>query len=85
MHVRSHSPPSLTTFFLASATEMLKNKIDKMSLIGNWHTKNIDQVNLTFSVVSSDVRSKSSIIHNRHKVLISRFVEIAKITICSKL
>ena len=38
----------------------------------------IDQENLTFSVFSTGVRSKSSEIHNRHKVFISRFVEIAK-------
>ena len=57
---------------------MLNNKLDKMSLIGNWHTEDIDQENLTFSVFSTGVRSKSSESHNRHKVLISRFVEIAK-------
>ena len=57
---------------------MLKNKIDKMSLIGNWHTEDIDQENLTFSVFSTSVRSKSSKIHTHYKVLISRFVEIAK-------
>ena len=57
---------------------MLNNKIDKMSLIGKWHTEDIDQENLTFSVFSTGVRSKSSKIHRRHKVLISRFAEIAK-------
>ena len=57
---------------------MLNNKIDKMSLIGNWHTEDIDHENLTFSVFSIGVRSKSSEIHNRHKVFISRFVEVAK-------
>ena len=49
-----------------------------MSLIGNWHTEDIDQENSTFSVFSTGVRSKSSNIHNRQKVLISRFVETAK-------
>ena len=57
---------------------MSKNKIDKINLIGNWHTEDIDQENLTFSVFSTGVRSKSRKIHNIHKVLISRFVEIAK-------
>ena len=71
---RCHYQP----FFLTSDAEMLNNKIDKMSLIGNWHTEDIDQGNLTFSVFSTGVRPKSSNIHNRHKALISRFVEIAK-------
>ena len=57
---------------------MLNNKIDKLSLIGNWHTEDIDQENLTFSVFSTGVRSKSSNIHNHHKFLTTRFVEIAK-------
>ena len=57
---------------------MLNNKIDKMSLIGNWHIEDIEQENLTFSVFLTAVRSKTSNIHNRHKVLISKFVEIAK-------
>ena len=55
---------------------MLNNKIDKMSFIGNWHTEDIDQENLIFSVFSTGVRSKSCSIHNRHKVVITRFVEI---------
>ena len=63
---------------------MLNNKKDKMSLKGNWHTEDFDQENLTFSVFTTGVRSKSSKIHNRHKVRFSKFVEIAKKT-CSKL
>ena len=55
-----------------------------MSLIGNWHTEDIDRINLSFLVFPSGVRSKISNIHNRYKVIISRFAEIAK-RICSKL
>ena len=57
---------------------MLNSKIDKMSLIENWHTEDLYKENLNFSVFSTGVRSKSSKIHSRHKVLISRFAEIAK-------
>ena len=57
---------------------MLNNKINEMSLIENWHNEDIEQENLTFSVFSIGVRSKRSKIRNPHKVLISRFVEIAK-------
>ena len=39
---------------------MLNNKKDKMSLIENWHTEDIDQENLTLSVFSTGIRSKSS-------------------------
>ena len=57
---------------------MLNNRIDKMSLMKNWYTEDNDQENLTFSVFSTGVRSKLSFIHNHYKVLIWKFVEIAK-------
>ena len=57
---------------------MLNNKIDEMSLIENWHTEDIYQEISNFSVFSTGVRSRSRKIHSRHKVLISRFAEIAK-------
>ena len=56
-----------------------------MSLMKNWHTEDIDQKNLIFSVFSTGVRSKRSKIHNHYKVLISKFVEIAKKRICLSL
>ena len=75
MQIYSQSSPSLTTFFLNLRTEVLNKKIDKMSLVRNWHTEGIDQKKLSFSVFSNGVRSKKSNIQNRHKVLISGFVE----------
>ena len=56
---------------------MLNDKIDKMSLIRNWHTEGIDQEKLNFSVFSNGVRSKKINNHNRHKDLSPRFVDIA--------
>ena len=52
---------------------MLNNRIDKMSLMKNWYTEDIDQENLTFSVFSTGVRSKRSIIHNHYKFLIGSY------------
>ena len=49
---RRHEQPS----FLISDTEVLNIKIDKMSLIRNWHTEIIDQENLNFSSFSNGVR-----------------------------
>ena len=41
---------------------LMKNKLSKMSLLGNWHTEDIDSERLKFSVFSTGSWSKN--VHN---------------------
>ena len=59
---------------------MMKNKISKMSLLGKWHTEDIDSERLKFSVFSTGSWSKNMHIRNRHIVSISRWKEVANHT-----
>ena len=47
---------------------LTKNKLSKMSHLGNWHTEDIDGERLKFSVFSTGSWSKNMHIHNRHIV-----------------
>ena len=59
---------------------LMKNKLSKMSLLGNWHTEDIDSEQLKFSVFSTGSWSKNMHIHNRYIVFISRRKEVANHT-----
>ena len=59
---------------------LMKNKLSKMSLLGNWHTENIDSERLKFSVFSTGSWSKNMHIHNRHLVFISWWKEVTNHT-----
>ena len=59
---------------------LMKNKLSKMSLLGNWHTEDIDSEQLKFFVFSTGSLSKNMHIHNRYIVFISRRKEVANHT-----
>ena len=59
---------------------LMKNKLSKMSLLGNWHTEDIDSERLKFSVFSTSSWSKNMHIHNHLIVFISRWKEVANHT-----
>ena len=59
---------------------LMKNKLSKMSLLGNWHTEYIDSERLKFSVFSTGSWSKNMHILNRHIKFISRWKEVANHT-----
>ena len=59
---------------------LMKNKLSKMSLLGNWHTGDINSDRLKLTVFSTGSWSKNMHIHNRHIVFISRWKETANHT-----
>ena len=44
---------------------LMKNKLSKMSLLGNWHSEDIDSERLNVSAFSTGSWSKHMHIHNR--------------------
>ena len=53
------------------------NELQKMRLLGNWHTEDIDSENISFTVFSTGTSSKKQYIHNFYVVFISRWKQIA--------
>ena len=59
---------------------LMKNKLSKMSLLGNWHTEDIDSERLKLSVFSTGSWLKKIHNHNRLIVFFSRWKEVANHT-----
>ena len=59
---------------------LMKNKLSKISLLGNWHTEDFDSERLKFSDFSTGSWSKNLHIDNRYIVFISRWKEVANHT-----
>ena len=60
---------------------LMKNKLSKMSFLGNWHTEDIDSERLKLCFSQLVLGKKNMHIHNRHIVFISRWKEVANHTI----
>ena len=57
--------------------KLWNNELQKMNLMGSWHTSDIDSEHLSSTVFSTGCQIKNKYIHNCHIVFVSRAKEIA--------